>query len=34
MSTFTLAESNDYGYHPSFMLRGLVKLDVHVEAAE
>jgi cytochrome P450 len=28
-----LAESNDYRYHPSFMLRGLVHLDVTVERA-
>ncbi len=32
IGSFTLADTNDYGYHPSFMLRGLVKLDVHVEA--
>ena len=34
IGAFTLADSNDYGYHPSFMLRGLVKLDMHVEAAD
>ncbi|MEM9131193.1 MAG: cytochrome P450 [Actinomycetota bacterium] len=33
IGSFTLADSNDYGYHPSFMLRGLLQLDVHVEAA-
>jgi cytochrome P450 len=30
LSSFTLADTNDYAYHPSFMLRGLVKLDVDV----
>ncbi|MEL6985132.1 MAG: hypothetical protein AAFO29_22055, partial [Actinomycetota bacterium] len=29
----TLAESNDFAYHPSFMLRGLRKLDVTITAA-
>lgn len=28
IASFTLAETNDFGYHPSFMLRGLKKLDV------
>ncbi len=28
----TLADSNDFAYHPSFMLRGLKKLDVLVTA--
>ncbi|MGL5863560.1 MAG: cytochrome P450, partial [Phycicoccus sp.] len=28
-----LAESNDYQYHPSFILRGLVHLDVEIERA-
>ena len=27
---FELAESNDFGYFPSFLLRGLKRLDVHV----
>ncbi|MDH3684567.1 MAG: cytochrome P450, partial [Acidimicrobiia bacterium] len=29
---FALAESNDFAYHPSFMLRGLKKLDLEVSA--
>ena len=33
IGSFTLADTNDYGYHPSFMLRGLMKLDVHVTPA-
>ena len=33
IGSFELAETNDYGYHPSFMLRGLMKLDVHVTPA-
>lgn len=33
IDSVTLADSNDYAYHPSFMLRGLKKLDVTVEAA-
>lgn len=28
IESFELADSNDFAYHPSFMLRGLVKLDV------
>ena len=32
LSAISLAEGNDFAYHPSFMLRGLVRLDVHVEA--
>ena len=34
IATFTLADSNDFGYHPSFMLRGLKKLDIEVTAAQ
>ncbi len=30
----SLAETNDFVYHPSFVLRGLVKLDVHVQVLE
>jgi cytochrome P450 len=30
IKTFTLADSNDFLYHPSFMLRGLVKLDLNI----
>ena len=30
---FALVETNDYAYHPSFLLRGLVKLDVDVVPA-
>lgn len=33
IGSFQLADSNEYGYHPSFMLRGLTKLDVHVTPA-
>lgn len=33
IESFTLADSNDFAYHPSFMLRGLKKLDVVVTAA-
>ena len=33
LSSVTLPDSNDFAYHPSFMLRGLMKLDVGVEAA-
>ena len=32
IDSFELSDSNDYAYHPSFMLRGLVKLDVEVSA--
>lgn len=28
IDTFTLPDSNDFAYHPSFMLRGLKKLDI------
>jgi cytochrome P450 len=28
LGSFTLADSNDYTYHPSFMLRGLTNLDI------
>ena len=30
IGSFTLAESNDYAYLPSFMLRGLISLDLHI----
>ncbi len=33
IGSFELAATNDYGYHPSFMLRGLMKLDIHVNPA-
>jgi cytochrome P450 len=33
IASFTLTEANDFAYHPSFMLRGLVKLDVDVVPA-
>ena len=33
LDSFTLADTNDYAYHPSFMLRGLKKLDLHIVAA-
>ena len=33
IASFTLADANDYAYHPSFLLRGLVKLDLHVTPA-
>ncbi len=33
IASFTLADTNDFAYHPSFMLRGLVKLDVDVVPA-
>ena len=33
LASFSLADSNDFAYHPSFMLRGLVKLDVAVTPA-
>ena len=29
----SLSDSNDFGYHPSFMLRGLKKLDVTIAAS-
>ena len=34
IQSFTLAESNDYRYFPSFMLRGLTKLDIGFTATE
>jgi cytochrome P450 len=30
VESFTLLESNEFSYHPSFMLRGLISLDVDV----
>jgi cytochrome P450 len=33
VASFTLADTNDFAYHPSFMLRGLVKLDIDVVPA-
>lgn len=33
IESFTLPDTNDFAYHPSFMLRGLVKLDVDVVKA-
>ena len=33
IASFTLTEANDFAYHPSFMLRGLVKLDIDVVPA-
>ena len=33
ISTVRLADSNDFEYHPSFMLRGLKRLDVHISPA-
>lgn len=30
----SLPDTNDFVYHPSFVLRGLVKLDVHVQVRE
>lgn len=33
VASFFLRDTNDYSYHPSFMLRGLVKLDVDVVPA-
>ena len=32
IASFTLADSNDFAYHPSFMLRGLKKLDLEITA--
>ncbi len=34
IGAFSLAASNDFAYHPSFMLRGLKKLDVDWVASE
>jgi cytochrome P450 len=31
---FTLADDNDYAYHPSFLLRGLKRLDLDLVAAD
>lgn len=33
LASLTLADSNTYEYHPSFMLRGLTKLDIEVTPA-
>ena len=33
LDSFTLPETNDYGYFPSFLLRGLTRLDVDIVAA-
>ena len=33
VASFSLRDTNDYSYHPSFMLRGLVKLDFDVVPA-
>ncbi|MEM7341400.1 MAG: cytochrome P450, partial [Actinomycetota bacterium] len=33
-SALRLADTNDFAYHPSFMLRGLMRLDVHLTPAE
>ena len=33
LESFSLPATNDYAYHPSFMLRGLVKLDLDVVPA-
>ena len=33
LSSIELLESNDFAYHPSFMLRGLKKLDVRIRLA-
>jgi len=32
IASFELTDDNDFAYHPSFMLRGLMKLDVRVVA--
>lgn len=34
IESFTLCDSNDFAYHPSFMLRGLKKLDIEVVPAD
>ncbi len=34
LASFTLTDSNDFAYHPSFMLRGLKQLQVTVTAAD
>ncbi len=33
VATVSLSESNDFAYHPSFMLRGLKRLDVSITGA-
>jgi cytochrome P450 len=33
LDSFSLPATNDFAYHPSFMLRGLVKLDLDIVAA-
>jgi cytochrome P450 len=33
LKSIKLADSNTFEYHPSFMLRGLKRLDLHIEAA-
>ncbi len=33
LGSFTLTDTNDFAYHPSFMLRGLVKLDLDIVAS-
>jgi cytochrome P450 len=32
IDSFTLPDTNDFAYHPSFMLRGLIKLDLDIQA--
>ena len=32
IESFSMAESNDYSYFPSFLLRGLTRLDVEFTA--
>jgi cytochrome P450 len=34
VDSFELKDTNDFGYHPSFMLRGLVKLDLSITPAK
>ena len=33
IDSFTLTDTNDFAYHPSFMLRGLVSLDIDIVPA-
>jgi len=33
LASFRLCDSNEFRYLPSFMLRGLISLDIEVEAA-
>jgi cytochrome P450 len=33
IASFSLSDSNDYAYNPSFMLRGLIKLDLDIAAS-